>query len=293
MAPVTVGFDGSAESEAAADWAALEAERRNLPLRLLYVWSWQPHSLTADPDKEREWIERVPRDAARRLAERHPGLQITHEGVPGVAADILVAAAKQSAVLALGSRALGTMRGFLLGSVGHEVTSRAENPVVLIRAGHGEDQGPWPEERGQGAFGAVCVGLDLVQPGHEVLDFAFEAAAERGARLCAVHVWKPLPVFTYDPRIVDLETRTDMEQRAAGFLSGALRPWRERFPQVEVEERATPGNASQRLVELSDGASLLVIGRRIRRRVPGPRLGAVAHAALHHATPPVAVVPHT
>ncbi|WP_372447978.1 universal stress protein [Streptomyces smyrnaeus] len=42
-----------------------------------------------------------------------------------------------------------------------------------------------------------------------------------------------------------------------------------------------------------DEASLLVVGRRVRRPALGPRLGPVTQAALHHATPPVAVVPHT
>lgn len=36
--PVVAGLDGSRESLTAAGWAAREALRRGLPLRLVYAW---------------------------------------------------------------------------------------------------------------------------------------------------------------------------------------------------------------------------------------------------------------
>lgn len=41
---ITVGIDGSPESHAAAEWAAREAELRDLPVRLLHVWEPLPRS---------------------------------------------------------------------------------------------------------------------------------------------------------------------------------------------------------------------------------------------------------
>ncbi|MFC4466919.1 universal stress protein, partial [Streptomyces xiangluensis] len=46
------------------------------------------------------------------------------------------------------------------------------------------------------------------------------------------------------------------------------------------------------LVDVSSGASLVVVGRRIRRNPFGTHIGPVTHAVLHHATAPVAVVAH-
>jgi nucleotide-binding universal stress UspA family protein len=291
---VTVGFDGSAESQAAVDWAALEAERQGLPLRLVHVWRRQPHTLGTDPDKEHEWIEHVPRRAARRVVEHHPDLQVERLSVPGVPADVLIDLTEESPLLVLGSRALSRTSGFLLGSVSQEVTARAEGPVVLVRASFEDEE--LREERSlpeQPATGPVVVGLDLVQPSREVLRFAFEAAALRGATLRAVHAWKLPAVFTYGPRMIDQHQRSELARREHHLLSTALLPWREKYPQVTVDERAAPGNAARHVIDWADDASLLVVGRRMRRPALGPRLGPVTQAALHHATPPVAVVPHT
>ena len=272
---VTVGFDGSAESQAAVDWAALEAERQGLPLRLVHVWRWQPHTLGTDPDKEHEWIEHVPRRAARRLVEHHPGLEVEHLSVPGVPADVLIDLTEESSLLVLGSRALSRASGFLLGSVGQEVTARAEGPVVLVRASYEDEE--MREDRSlpdQHSAGPVVVGLDLVQPSRAVLQFAFEAAALRGVGVRAVHVWKLPAVFTYGPRMIDQHQRSDLAQREHHLLSTALLPWCDKYPQVPVDERAAPGNAARHLIEWADDTSLLVVGRRMRRPALGARLGA-------------------
>ncbi|MGW7794237.1 universal stress protein, partial [Streptomyces tricolor] len=56
--------------------------------------------------------------------------------------------------------------------------------------------------------------------------------------------------------------------------------------------RATPaGLASKVLCHLSAAADLVVVGARRRVGGAGHRLGRVAHALLHHALCPVAVVP--
>ncbi len=52
------------------------------------------------------------------------------------------------------------------------------------------------------------------------------------------------------------------------------------------------GSAGQVLVEESAEAQLMVVGRRARQAPIGTRIGSAAHAVLHHARCPVAVVPH-
>jgi nucleotide-binding universal stress UspA family protein len=53
------------------------------------------------------------------------------------------------------------------------------------------------------------------------------------------------------------------------------------------------GSAGQVLLSLAERAQLMVVGRRVRHSAVGGRIGSVAHAVMHHAPCPVAVVPHS
>lgn len=74
-------------------------------------------------------------------------------------------------------------------------------------------------------------------------------------------------------------------------LTDAPKPWREKYPEVDVVEHVQAGAASEVLLSHSERADVLVVGRRTHDtgvRRPGP----VTHAVLHHARCAVAVVPH-
>ena len=75
-------------------------------------------------------------------------------------------------------------------------------------------------------------------------------------------------------------------------MTEVLRPWRQTVEAVKVTEDSRSGKAPDYLVEASRNASLVVVGRRGPRSALGTHIGPVTHAVLHHATAPVAVVPH-
>lgn len=91
---ITVGIDGSPESRAAAEWAAREAELRDVPVRLLHVWEPVPEPMAQAPllgaDTHQHWTERVPRETAEGLERRHPGVGVMSEQLSGQPADALV-----------------------------------------------------------------------------------------------------------------------------------------------------------------------------------------------------------
>ncbi|MBB5938412.1 universal stress protein [Streptomyces zagrosensis] len=286
--PITVGVDGSPASEAAADWAAEEAVRRRLPLRVVHAWQWEPMTVPVvnDRDEQAQWAQSLVREAGQRLAVRHPGLEITAAVLSGEPTTALVRANEDAELLVLGSRGHGALVGFLIGSHAQQVISRVARPVVSVRA-------PEDQEAAR-TDGEVVVGQQgSAEDSAAVLRFAFEAAAVRGAPLRAVRAWSLPPVFAYSPLSLRLADEAGgLEPYEKQQLAEALAPWREKFPQVPVREHVEIGSGGQVLLSQTAHAELLVLGRRVRRAPIGTRIGSVAHAALHHARCPVAVIPH-
>ncbi|MDO0930645.1 universal stress protein [Streptomyces sp. DG2A-72] len=285
--PITAGVDGTEESHAALAWAAREAVRRGLPLRVVHAWRFQPHEAidAGDADSQAGWVRTAVAEAARTVTERHPELDVTTDVLEGGPVDTLAAAAADAEMLVLGSRGHGRVVGFLLGSVGQQVIAGATGPVVLVRA---EDE-PAAEAAGR----QVVVGQQGdPDDSAAVLRFAFETAAARGATVRAVRAWTLPPVFSYSPASLKLlDEAGGLEPYEKKALAAAVQPWRDRFPDVPVVEHVEMGSAGQVLLEVAGQAQLMVVGRRARRTAVGARIGSVAHGILHHADCPVAVVP--
>ncbi|MFF7607865.1 universal stress protein [Streptomyces parvulus] len=286
--PITAGVDGSQESLAALDWAAREAVRTGAPLHVVHAWQARDTGGEGDRDAQERWVRDAVAEPVRTVTGRHPELTVSTEvREADDAVAVLLAAAADSATLVLGSRGHGAVVGFLLGSVGRQVIAEATRPVVLVRAGD--------EAAGEAADREVVVGQQgEPEDSADVIGYAFEAAAARGATVRAVRAWTLPTVFTYSPGSMALADEAGgLEQYERKALGEALGPWRERFPDVPVVEHVEMGSAGQVLLSVSANARLMVVGRRARRSAVGARIGSVAHGVLHHADCPVAVVPHT
>jgi nucleotide-binding universal stress UspA family protein len=295
LRPVVVGLDGSPESLAAAEWAAGEALRRGLPLRLLHAW--EGGMAPDEPElpelaAPRLRARRILRGALDRLDERRPQVHMSAEQVTRPAVEALVAAGDEAELLVLGSRAFGGIGGFMAGSVALATVARAVPPVVLVRAGQRVEDEHVPDAEGlrsaRTPYRDVVVGVDPARPSDELLAFAFESAALRKAPLRVVHAWQ-LP---YVPAALESRARNAVGAAAERALASALGPWREKYPSVEVCEVVREGSPAEQLLHVSRDAGLLAVGRRIRRARLGAHIGPVAHAVLHHVRCPVAVVSH-
>ncbi|MCX5095981.1 universal stress protein [Streptomyces sp. NBC_00365] len=301
---VTVGLDGSPESRTAAEWAAREAKLRELPLKLVHVWEPVPEPIAVARllglETHQHWTERIPREAAAGLRAAHPEVELHVEQVTGRPAEVLIDTAKDAELLVLGSRGLSGAVGFAVGSVGLAVVAHAERPVVLVRIeAEGRGAGEHPTEPSDTSDTAsdttpsrpVVLGLDTTAPDDTLIRFAFEAALRRGTSLRVIHAWNEPPYIAYG-MLPDLELNAQIAAEQAAAVTSALRPWRQKFPTVDVVEDSRPGKAANHLVDAAGEASLVVVGRRIRRSPLGAHIGPVTHAVLHHSTAPVVVVPH-
>ncbi|MFD6230348.1 universal stress protein [Streptomyces sp. NPDC060232] len=287
---VTAGLDGSRESFAAAAWAAREAVLREVPLRLVHVEEWPvapaiPYPVAAYAAERSTGLLR---DTAEQFRKDHPGLEVTTEQARGRAGPLLSAAADESDLMVLGSRGLGGFAGFLAGSVALAVARSSHRPVVLVRAAAAEAPAagatPGPDA------GEILVGADLRHPDAPVLAFAFQEAARRGARVRVVHGWT-LPGPAAYAIVADPGIGETVGGQVASALAELVRPLRTSYPGVEVIEEALVGAAGVQLIEASQGAELVVVGRRRHPASLGSHIGHVAHAVIHHCAAPVAVVP--
>nr|BFD81799.1 universal stress protein [Streptomyces sp. Xyl84] len=305
MRAVVAGIDGSRESRAAAEWAAGEAELLGAPLRLVHVWQPLEQAPIPGVDALRDQAGEMLRDVGEGVRRRHSRVEVTAASLPGRPVEVLCGNVSGAELLVLGSRALGGLDGFLVGSVGLSVVAHAERPVVLVRAGRpGPDGGerladdherrPAHGSLARVARQPVVLGLDTAVPDDGLIQFAFAAAGRRRVPLRVLHGWNPQTWRTCIGRtpVAGAELHAPAARDSAAVLAEVLRPWRQKYPDIEVIEDARTGNAAQFLVEASCCASLVVVGRRPRPGPFGTHIGPVAHGVLHHALAPVAVVPH-
>ncbi|GGO98961.1 universal stress protein [Wenjunlia tyrosinilytica] len=272
----------------AAHWAVGEARMRHVPLRLVHAWVMLPPVEPGVPEEDVQgyWARRIVRDAAKQLREDYPGVVVEEAMVAGDPAEALLAETERSQVLALGSRGIGPVSRFFVGSLAQDVVARADGPTVLVRSRKREGDLPV-----FGGDGDVVVALRLHQPCEDLLDFAFDAAQRRGSVLRAVHS-RTLPRHAYAPWAVDPRAAKELAEEAGEQLRGAVAPWRKKYLTVRVIEDVALESPARAVVRAAESAELLVVGRQRKPAALAPHLGTVVHAAIHHALCPVAVVPH-
>ncbi|WP_405917931.1 universal stress protein [Streptomyces sp. NBC_00728] len=289
--PLVVGVDGSEPGMRAVDWATDEAALRGLPLRLVYASLWERYegaSLAEGLDRSTEQVmaDTVVEAAAERARRRDAGVRVTTEVMPDDAVSALLREGLNATALVLGSRGRSGIAEMLLGSVSLTVAARAHCPVIVLRGSH-DNQG------GTGRRGPVVLGVGDPSHGSAAAVFAFREAAERGVPLEAVRAWRWPSRETAGHPPAAGEPARPHEREAVEILDKALNGTAAEFPAVVVHRSTTEGAARTALLDASADAGLLVVG--VRRHDShghiGMQLGRVAHAVLHHASCPVAVVP--
>ncbi|WP_260723461.1 universal stress protein [Dactylosporangium roseum] len=260
---IVVGSDGSASSDEAVRWAAAEAVRAGVPLRVVvaYHWRWPGRPARA------EELDRFAREHAETMVARsvtvarqaEPAVAVDGVAVMGVPADVLLTSAAKAAMLVVGAKSDHGFAAALLGSVAFEVATYATCPVTVVRG------------RADGATGPVIAAVDGSAAAEGVLATGFEQAARRGCDLLALRVHPP-------------------EAPVAAELAASLAPWRARHPAVRAQSRLVDGHPAQVLVEASRDARLVVVGHRGHGGFAGLLLGSVGQALLHHAGCPVLVL---
>ncbi|MEU9083032.1 universal stress protein [Streptomyces sp. NPDC048357] len=304
-APVIAAVDGSEHSLKALEWARAAAVRHGTELMIAHVLPDHAQLYAGrraalhDASQPEEFADPV-KDWVRALLGGGPGLPegVRYEALEGSVPEALRVIGAGALMLVMGSRGRGGFASLLLGSSSRAVASTAPCPVVVVPHAERNSEAAASEE----SAGRVVLGLHAAETPDDVLSFAFSEAAVRGTTVQVVSAYAvpPAPALVIDRpfEVIPPEGLADegdgvpAEREMLRSQTARLAPLRTRYPDVLVEQAAVPGDPAGRLVDASRSAALVVVGRHHPRRTAmSLQIGSVAHAVLHHAHGPVAIVP--
>lgn len=282
---VVVGVDGSPGSDAALEWAVHHAVIRRLPLLIV--------NGAGDPSHSAEFVgatdaRRLLRTAARRVTDhalgvvrrRAPELDVEVTTPLHDARQALLDLSDRASLVVVGTRGRGPVKALLLGSVSTAVAEHSSCPVAVVRPAERDESGPEGPAH-------VVVGIDGSAASPPALELAFEMASTEGRPLDVVHSWSNNDTFidrtSYEQRL----ERLDDHYR---LLTEALSGYAEKYPDVPVDRLMPDAGAVQTLVDLSEKASVVVVGSHGKTGVRAV-LGSVSRAVVERAHCTVVVVP--
>lgn len=282
---IVTGVDGSAGASEALRWAAGEALSRRAPLHLIYAFNpagpygaGLPVTQSIYDDLEHAGRSLLA-DAVAVAREAGAGLVVTAQMPPEPPALILIEASRHARMIVLGASGRGGFAGILAGSTAVAVSSHAHCATVIVR-GDGSRR----------LDGPVVVGVDGSPIGERAIAAAFEEAARRNAPLVAVHAFSDV-----DSDGVHGGTRypvdwSEIERDEQRLLAECLAGWREKYPDVRVDQVVVEDKPRQALLHWAERARLVVVGSRGRGGFAGLLLGSTSQALIHHADCPVMIV---
>ncbi|MEU6236577.1 universal stress protein [Kitasatospora sp. NPDC047058] len=277
--PIVLGVDAASADPMAVAWAADEADRLGLPLRLVHAI---PPSARGDRSFDagrshkalRELGDRALERAAAAVRARRPRVPVTTVVADEAPAPALCRESRQASFVVVGSRRLNRLEEVMSAfSVTVPVSAQAHCPVVVVREPeHVTEDRPY-----------VVVGVDGSPTSQAAVDVAFDLADQRRAAVRAIWVWESRLIHHVDDGAAVQTLRRLLDEATAGR--------RDLHPDVVLTHEVLRGHPVDELARASEHALAAVVGRRGSGGFTGMQLGSVPHGLLHHAHCPVVTVP--
>lgn len=129
---IVVGIDGSEDSAIALRWAVEEAELRDSRVRAVLCWSYlgltgSELGVGTTEGDARRMLEQTIEDVLGDRSTRVDAVPVNDLPVSG-----LLDQASDAALMVVGSRGRGGVKGLVLGSVSRTVVERSPVPVVVV-----------------------------------------------------------------------------------------------------------------------------------------------------------------
>lgn len=262
---IVVGYDGGPDADLAVAWAIETARRDHRPISVVIATSAMDPVLIPDFHERNERLSAEWRVRAEKILAGAGVGDATVEVVHGPPVPTLLKAVTPADLLVVASAGHAPFIETVGGSVSQHLARHARCTVVVVRPAQLLDAD------------LVVVGLDGSTESVDAARFACDRARLTHEPVLVVHGSHLFPFG-------------DREHVVAQRLDEWLAPVRAEFRDVEITARAVPEPAPRLLRDLSERASLLVLGSRGRDAFADLLLGSTSQDALHHAHCPVAIV---
>lgn len=282
---VVVGVDDSPGAAVAVEWAARDAELRQVSLTIVHavspnLTSWREQPL---PPGLAQWQQEHGRrilDDAVKIAEKacqHGGpSHVDSHVLPSAAVPTMIDMSKHAEIIVTGCGDDSRAPNRCLSSVSSGLLRHAWCPVAII---HGGRTAASPHDRSP-----VLVGIDGSSASAPAAAVAFHEASRRRVGLVALHAWSD----------VDVSEWPDLDWPAAQSMSEVvldehLARLQEEYPGVHVRRLVVRDQPARQLIAHSPEAQLLVVGSRGRGGFEQMLVGSVSEAVALLAETPVIV----
>jgi len=280
---VTVGFDGSATSFEAVQWAAAEASLRGARLRIISSYPTPvvpPPIFDLPPDNAYVSVLHETHDGLLRIAggiaESHPHLDIETLASSDPAATALVKDVCGEDVVVVGTSNHHGAVGFWLGNTARQVVRHSPCPVVVVPA-----PGGWSRHTDR-----IVVAVDGSPTSRRALEWAGDAADRYSATLLVVHAWM-YPYMHADPDSAQARDLTRID--AACLVDHEVQSAREQFA-AEVTGQLVECSPATAVLEVVRHGDLLVLGSKGHGAIHATLFGSTVSAVLDRCSVPTVVV---
>jgi len=280
---IIVGVTGPGRETAALKFAAECARRDGAEVLLVHAFRLShqppPPSVLMSSDDAWDVAHWITKQVGEEFEEMTKGsVRFRTVARAGSPARVLVDLSAGARMLVVQHRASHILGHLFVGSTLHGAAAHAHCPVISVRTGWTPPEAP----------GEVVVGVHEAGGPREALEAGFAWAEATGAGVRVVHAWRL--DAAYDDIITE-RVAHEWEVGQETSLALAVEDFRRAHPDVPVRLEVRHQWPTQVLVDLSETASLVVLGRHGHLRWLPERLGAFARTVLREARSPVMVVP--
>lgn len=264
-----IGVDGSAHSRAALRWGLERAAERGAAVELLHVAddSFLSESVAFLSEAQQASEQMLANEIEVARSEFGFAGEISGTAVVGHPIAEVEAASKRAELIILGAHSGGRFAGSVFGTRAVKIAAVAHCPVAVIPA------------EAETATPGIVVGVDGSESSKRAIAFAAAEASRKRVPLIAVYAWMP-PLtpgleYLWSEELVETQQAAAEEAIAIGVAGLA-----ESYPDLEVQRKIIQAPPVTALLQVAEGAEMLVVGSRGRGGISRLLLGSVSHGVL-------------